>query len=1014
MPRLLGAVLRTFVRWAHQAFNWVLVLILAAQVALAFFLWDRDYLELPPSVVANLRADAAAKGVDFRFERLRFDLAGRVHLQGVSVGRLHRDERLVSARDVFVQVDRTYLLMGLVRPDPGIFRPKKVWVEDLVLDAPREASPAGRSVTWLRVPFLSADVKHGEWTLNRATVDFGGARMRLSGRIGDPVDIPGRFAGLAGLVDSLANRGKAARPAGAARPAAPPAPGTVDLAKSYQDACRRILALQERLRAIEKPGLDLEFDLAATLPSLRLETRAESVDLTWLGLPADSRARLSGADIVLSARETGDAGHDIAFSLSVCADGFDSAMCTARGMRAESRGLVRMPYVSMDESLALARDLVMHADSVSVSTPQGSRERLDSVELTADIASLFDGFVVADLCLRWRDECYLAHASLDGQRLLRGDWKVDGEVLVRGNVDVPVLWSYVPAAARSEIAKIIAPQGRLRGRALVSLAAGSLEGVEFDVLGTDLAMEPRLPVTELLAQGNFRDAVLNLTRARLFSPEYAVSGEYRQDFRTTGFGMNIEGFVRPHHLNRILSMRWWRQLWGYLRPVGERLPYASVSVDGAWNRWETIRAHVGVYAWDLAYQRVHIDRALVPVRYEDGDVRVGPVPGIVEGHPTELSLQWVYPRYRQPASGVASQFIVGVRTEAPWEVLKRAVGPEMDAVRRLLEKTPDATRVGLDARFVETYGKDGDSFDVRAKVAVKGGGTLVVDDRFDLQSPSFGVHAQSTPASEGRGSGRMRVDVSDVDARFKGGAFKGGFTWTEGAPLSLDFDFDIADAEYGSFMTWAVGQLSGDDPSKVAAKVPGIDSKEGRVDFRAKGSCKPDAASRDDALAGARADARIVLREAKLHRLKALGVLSSVLEKIGVEATTFELDHFSSDLALADGNVKFSGTRVEGPTFKSSGSGDLRLSDRALLFDMDIQLQPFVKDDPGFFDKVMQFPFDVISKVLPVRIHGTLDDVKWSFRHGVRSLIFGQPEMKPEEPRKPDAGGERPGAPGAR
>jgi hypothetical protein len=37
-----------------------------------------------------------------------------------------------------------------------------------------------------------------------------------------------------------------------------------------------------------------------------------------------------------------------------------------------------------------------------------------------------------------------------------------------------------------------------------------------------------------------------------------------------------------------------------------------------------------------------------------------------------------------------------------------------------------------------------------------------------------------------------------------------------------------------------------------------------------------------------------------------------------------------------------------------------------------------------------------LTKFLPIKLYGTLDSPQWRFRADPRSLIFGQPGLKPE------------------
>jgi hypothetical protein len=516
--------------------------------------------------------------------------------------------------------------------------------------------------------------------------------------------------------------------------------------------------------------------------------------------------------------------------------------------------------------------------------PTAKNDRFDFRVLTA--GSTADGNVVigpdGDIAAT------LDHANLSGAEIAAlptvGDALRSARIDLRGEV-----------LLRGVVADFSA-KGKLRkasGEAAVSGFRGLGLSAEAISPGKELPMRARFDFDP----GRAGDS-LRLRDLRLAS----VTGEADCELKEGGaFMLHLNGEIAPASLDHVLG-GWWVSLWK-LFLVREN-PYAFIDVESRWgapdavtkgrvllNRFDFMGApfrHVEVIV-DAAPRQTFIGLH----RMEGGD---SPADGSVEGSAT---WDWTKP------AGLAGPVVRAEGDLQPW-VAARCAGKEFgESLRGLV--LPAERRFSLSL----TPGAKGP--DVKTTISCEGAFS------------AWGISGRTLEASTENIDGGLRV-------RTKLGLAEGAATLTlDGDPLhqtKVALGLRGCDPEQ-------IGQLLGgltDPKTKEVAKPAGQNKPAGKLDLDFNGQIDLEHPRLLKGLG------RYDLTDPELKKVRVLGGISSVLEALGVGATTYELTHAQGTFGCLGGRAYFPDMAITGTQSRLDLTGEIDLQTSTLDFEGDFSL----------------------------------------------------------------------------
>jgi hypothetical protein len=381
-----------------------------------------------------------------------------------------------------------------------------------------------------------------------------------------------------------------------------------------------------------------------------------------------------------------------------------------------------------------------------------------------------------------------------------------------------------------------------------------------------------------------------------------VRGEAHCSLRPEGpFRLNLRGELAPPCLDRLLG-DWWIQLWGLFQLTAR--PHAVIEVEGAWG--QPLRTTTRGAVTLAGFRFMHAPFRSVAVRI-DADARrtwIGlnrlaggavETDGAVDG---EVTWDWSKPlKVAGPRVQVSGNL-------QPW-IAATIAGPELGASLRALELPPSRQL------------------------------TVDVAPRADAQPT---VSAKVLCAEPFRAWG---IDSAHLDLAVR----------STGGQLEVGADLDLADGRARLDLTGdllhapavRIG-LKGSDFAKVAALVgklgkgtsppapPAPRSTIARLDLNFRGIIDLEKPS----LLRGRGD--FLLKDPELKKVRVLGGLSSALESIGVDATSYELRTAQGTFGSLEGRVYFPDLVLTGEDARLKLAGEVDLAGPTVNFLGDFSL----------------------------------------------------------------------------
>ena len=363
------------------------------------------------------------------------------------------------------------------------------------------------------------------------------------------------------------------------------------------------------------------------------------------------------------------------------------------------------------------------------------------------------------------------------------------------------------------------------------------------------------------------------------------------------FRLSLHGDLAPASLDRVLG-NWWIDLWRIF--LSQDNPYAFIEVQGHWGALTSrTRGRVLMRRFDFMgapFRRVEVSvdaderRTLIGLHGLQGGTSADD--GAVDG---TVTWDWSKP-------GVLAGPVVKAAGDLqPW-IAARCAGKNFgDALQGLV--LPRGRRFALELVPLEK------GLDIRTTIEADGAFT------------AWGITGRGLKVGTQSKAGGMQVDarlgLADGEAELR----------LDGDPLrQTEFVLALKNcdpAQVGRIMN-DLGEPSAAPATKSAGR--------GRLDLDFKG--RVDLGSPRDL----RGLGTYTLNDPELKKVRLLGGISSVLELVGVGATTYELDRATGTFGCIGGRAYFPDMTITGPQAKLALAGEIDLKGMTLNFAGDFSL----------------------------------------------------------------------------
>lgn len=425
----------------------------------------------------------------------------------------------------------------------------------------------------------------------------------------------------------------------------------------------------------------------------------------------------------------------------------------------------------------------------------------------------------------------------------------------------------------------------------LSKASGHADLSGLGILG--LSSQSIAPGRSLpLSAGFDYDPARGAKPLRLFDLRLAsVTGEAEASLRAGGpFSLHLRGDLAPGCLDQVLG-RWWTDLWSLFRVRSH--PHAYIDVDGEWMKLGA-RTTGRVKLEDFAFMGAPFRGVEVTV---DADARrtiIGledlaggslPEHGSVDG---KVTWDWSLP---PEAAGP----LVDVSGDMePW-IAARCAGESFGEALKGL-------RLPAGRKLRVTVRPEGGKPAVTAEIAAPGQSSAWGFPLTNLRARTEGAGDRMTIRTTfGVAGGEARLDVQGDVLR----------------KPSLDLS------------------IRGSQPELLLAALEGSDAKQtgkGRLDLDFKGTVDLKAPRQLRGLGDYR------LRDPELKKVRLLGGLSGLLEELGVNATSYELEEAKGTFGCLEGKAYLPDLTISGPQSMLTLSGESDLEGGKLNFIGDFTL----------------------------------------------------------------------------
>lgn len=470
-----------------------------------------------------------------------------------------------------------------------------------------------------------------------------------------------------------------------------------------------------------------------------------------------------------------------------------------------------------------------------------------------------------------------------------------------------------------------------------------------------------------------------------------ATGSFRVDFDNSTFRVLASGSLFPDRLDNYFQGDWWANLRERIK-AGKRPFHGDVDAVHNWKHRGRTRSVIRVKGEDFTYSG-H------PVARGDAFIRQGPA--------------WVDLARLSAEThdgGVFKGFL-------GWR-LHGGAPPEYEKQDLLVDIESTLALPALTAAFDQPWIASMFAAEIPPRVAIRGKqtsarGDRVIDSDLLLEVDADAFSHRNIAADQLRLNARLRNERLDLDIR-RLDAFNGRAEGTVSIadrmspepPFAIDLRGD--NLSYPSVMTLFRQFTMTEDERAEAPPMP----ERGVVRFTLAGEGEFPHVERFTG------EGAIALDEADLGTIRLVGVLSRILEQVGLPLASFSLHSLETNFRVADSVLHLPNLTFQGPTMRVRAEGDIALPDQRLA--LDLRVFPLTPEENPLVS-ALGLVFRPLTYALRIDLSGTPEKPSWRFRHNPLNVFRASPKpiapLNGEQvppPADPDNGqrnGESPGNP---
>ncbi|MCC5806055.1 MAG: hypothetical protein JJU00_06965 [Opitutales bacterium] len=137
----------------------------------------------------------------------------------------------------------------------------------------------------------------------------------------------------------------------------------------------------------------------------------------------------------------------------------------------------------------------------------------------------------------------------------------------------------------------------------------------------------------------------------------------------------------------------------------------------------------------------------------------------------------------------------------------------------------------------------------------------------------------------------------------------------------------------------------------------------------------------------------VALEKADLGTIRLVGILSRILEQVGLPLASFTLNSMETRFRVADRVLHLPDLTFQGPTMRVRAEGDIALPDQRLA--LDLRVFPLTPEENPLVS-ALGIVFRPLTYALRIELSGTPENPSWRFRHSPLNVFRSTPE--PIEP----------------
>lgn len=884
---------------------WTLWLALTILLACQIYIASTRELAVPEFLLRSLEERLAASGVRAEFGRARFDPAGHVLLEQARLRLPALPDPVFTARSVYVTLDPWALLLGR-------FEPRALEVDGANLYVAAMLSPTGRSEP------LVQDVA---FTLIPGDQHF--ALPHFAGRLAQmPVTARGSW-----LLPTRRDRTQRLPEL---------------LARNYPAICRQLVALSNRLSALESPALDL------TLTSSETRGAMAEIELLAQGLRLAAPQPITTGPVRLTTRVPLLGDRPVALALALAADSVWVGPTTE---------LSRVQAVIRGRVAPTPRTFAFERVEVSATAVRGAG--LDTGPVTLAAAGSWP-VLQTELAGHVQDEPVALAGTVDFARR-------SAALRVAGRF-APGLVDLIGRRFGRDLRPFIA----FRTAPAFDLAVDFSPGWKFAGLHGRVAGDGvdayRVRMDAFSGHVAFDGRHFRATDALAWIGDNYARGSFEQDFATREFRFLLTGRLHPPAIAGWFRA-WWANFWDDF-DFAAAAPEADVDVRGRWGHGPETTVFVFADCTRPVIRGVALDHAIArlfirPHHYDALEVFATQGGYAARGQ---------FMRRTAPIGFALDHMEFDFDSSLPLPAAAQLVGPELSETLRPF--------VFSAAPTVHARGRIDGPASVRGAsrlIHVKGHatGAFTLHD-FPLQHLDFEAVLDDD-----------RLLVTPLEFGFAGGTVTGSVqSWGPEERRRAGFALSLREGsvrEAATALETYSARRRGEPPAANSAYIEGTAQVRMALDLEAEGYT-------DDPYSF-KGTGHASLGGQGLGRVRLLGLLSELLN-----FTALRFDALRTDFTLEGDKLDFPHVNLTGPDAAVTARGTYQLARKEL--DFYARVFPF-QESRFILKSVVGLVLTPLSGVLEVKLTGRLDKPEWAFVIGptnfFRSLLApGKAEPTPD------------------